>query len=29
MGEGVLAKDKGLGEARGAYEDGEGQLLEA
>lgn len=29
MGEGVLAKDNGLGDANGAYDDGEGQLLDA
>lgn len=28
-GDGLLAKDKGLGDARGAYEEGDGQLLDA
>lgn len=29
IGDGVLAKDNGLGEAIGAYDEGDGQLLEA
>lgn len=28
-GEGLLAKDRGLGDAIGAYEEGDGQLLDA